>query len=311
MLQYTEFTQKITEAYTSLASSINDKERDEKECIDAFREVVKICIPFANGLMTNKDWSGLWGKYQQRAKDILQNPVARNNCYYFIDYALIFADNRSSEEDKLQVYKLFDAFDNTVQALNDIIQADDALIKKFQKRLDEKIKAAITDGPGKADSSNNSSFKNYVNEIAFFNHVANHHEIDLSEIETSLPNGKKADFQLSCGDKICLVDTMTIHNTTEQDDINRFVEGKVNDKFSSKTDGIEDDSILEQFRVLPIIELNDDRLLNYVPKLPKDKCFPPMISFIGEIEGENQIILLQLPLSEDIRNQLTSNNENN
>ena len=104
---------------------------------------------------------------------------------------------------------------------------------------------------------------------------------------------------------------MTIHNTTEQDDINRFVEGKVNDKFSSKTDGIEDDSILEQFRVLPIIEFNDDRLLNYVPKLPIDKCFPPMISFIGEIEGKNQIILLQLPLSKDIRNQLTSNNENN
>ena len=311
MLQYTEFTQKITEAYTSLASSINDKERDEKECIDAFREVVKICIPFANGLMTNKDWSGLWGKYQQRAKDILQNPVARNNCYYFIDYALIFADNRSSEEDKLQVYKLFDAFDNTVQALNDIIQADDALIKKFQKRLDKKIKAAITDGPGKADSSNNSSFKNYVNEMAFFNHVANHQEITLLEIETSLPNGKKADFQLSCGDKICLVDTMTIHNTTEQDDINRFVEGKVNDKFSSKTDGIKDDSILGQFRVLPIIELNDDRLLNYVPKLPKDKCCSPIMSLLQEIEGENQIILVQLPLSEDIRNQLTSNNENN
>ena len=80
MLKYAEFTQKITEAYTSLVSSINNKDRDEKECIDVFREVVTICIPFANSLMTNKDWSGLWGKYQKRVKEILQDSVVLNNC---------------------------------------------------------------------------------------------------------------------------------------------------------------------------------------------------------------------------------------
>ena len=83
MLQYTDFLQKITEAYASLSSIIADKKKSEKDCIDAFRDVVIICIPSVNNLMTNKDWSNLWKKYQIRAKDILQNPSVQNNCIYY------------------------------------------------------------------------------------------------------------------------------------------------------------------------------------------------------------------------------------
>lgn len=34
MLQYTDFLQKITEAYASLSSIIADKKKSEKDCID-------------------------------------------------------------------------------------------------------------------------------------------------------------------------------------------------------------------------------------------------------------------------------------
>ena len=36
-----------------------------------------------------------------------------------------------------------------------------------------------------------------------------------------------------------------------------------------------------------------------------------MMSFLQEKEGENHIILVQLPLREDIKKQLTENNESN
>ena len=311
MLQYTEFRRVISEAYTALNSAIENKRGTEEDHINAFANVVKICVPSVDNLMTDKDWIEFWERYEQRANDILQNSTIQNNCLYFIDYALVFMDNRLPEEDRLHAYKLFSAFDNTIRALTNIINSDDALINKFQKKLNAKIKAVITDGPKKADNSNNSSFKNFVNEIAFFYHIAIHTEIELVDIEVSLPNGKSADFQLRLDGKDYLVEIMTIHNTARQDDINRFVEGKINDKFSVKTNNLEEDPILNQFRVQTIMEYNDNRLLNYVPILPEIKCLPPMMSFLQEKEGENHIILVQLPLREDIKKQLTENNESN
>lgn len=310
MLQYTEFTQKITEAYVLLTSTIERKERSEEDCRNAFKDIVKICIPSVNNLLGNKAWGNLWEKYQQRAEHILQNPEVQNNCIYFIDYALFFTDNRFSNEEKMQVYKLFNAFDNTIQALIYIIKSDKTLINKFQEKLNAKIKAAITDGPKKADNSNNSSFKNFVNEIAFFYHMAIHKEFELEDIESPLPNGKTVDFKLRWGNDVYLIDTITIHCTARQNDINRFIEGKVNDKFASKTKNIEEGSILGQFKVLPIIEYNDSRLFDYAPMLPEAICFPPMMPLLHEEGGKSLIILEQLPLDEIIKNQFIKNDEN-
>ncbi len=313
MLQYTEFVQRIKDAYNSLSNILKEQEIIEEDCIEAFKDVVKICIPSAEKLLNAKDWKRLWKKYQQRAKDILQTQATINNCYYFIDYALIFTDDRYLERDRIQTYKLYNAFNNTVQSLNKEIQTDKELINKFQKKLDKKIIEAITDGPKKSDSSNNSAFKNFVNEIAFFHYVAIHRELELADVETSMPNGKYADFKLKCGGEYYLVDTITIHNISTQDNINRFIEGKIDDKYSAKTNNLTEEPILNRFRVLPFIEYNDTRLLDYVPELPNTKCFPPMIYLVNEISGSDEtndkynIIFEQLPLSDELKKQL--NNE--
>ena len=307
MLEYKIFVKEVNEAYGLLTSAIEHK-KDEKYCIDVFKRIVTICIPSASNLLKEKTWHKLWNKYQKRAEDILMNHATANNCSYFIDYALIFTDNRFSEGDRIHTYKLFSAFNSIIEELNNEIQSNDELINKFQKRLDEKIIEAVTDGPTKADNSNNSAFKNFVNEIAFFYQMAVCQNIELVGIEVPLPNGRTADFQLLCDGEIYLVDTITIHNTIEQDDINRFVEGKVNDKFLHKTENLDGHPVSDLFRVLPIIESNDIRLLDYVPTLPQTRCFPPMMSLLHEIENKNSITLETFPLDEKVRTQLKKEN---
>ena len=304
MKPYEEFIIEIRELYAILASIIAENNYSEQKASEAFKHIVCACVPSVANLMKDKDWTMLWNKYNNRVKDILANPDVQNRSVYLIDYALHFYAER--EADKESAYNLFGAFDNTVQELFDVIQTNPKLQDKFKKKLESKIIEVVNDGQRKADEANNSSFKNYVNEIAFFYYIAKHPCLCLSEIEKEMPNGKKADFHLVCDNSEYFVDTITIHDTSSQKDINRFIEGKINDKFDKKTQNLHDQYIMERVRVLAIVEYEDERLLNYSPALPPDKCFPPMIPLMESSDRGNIITLHALPFGNEIKNKLTN-----
>lgn len=307
MKPYEDFMQIIKTEYDSLNKVLVDETQTEEQAVNVFRKIVEICIPKASEILSDRDYCNLWKKYDQRVRNILNQPIDANNCYYFIDYALVFATDNSSELSKLQSYDLFCAFDNTVESLYIKVTENKDIANKFQHSFESKIKEAVTDGPKRAQDDNNSSFKNYVNEITFFNHIANSTHIGLVGIEETLPNGKKADFHLVCGDNDYYVDTITIHNTSQQEDINRFIKGKVKDKYKLKMNGIQDKEVLNRFRVLPIIEYNDDRLIDYVPNLPCSLCFPPVMTLMEGTANEPIIRLELLPLTEETKQLLINN----
>ena len=308
MKPYEEFVQEIRQSYACLEKTLANENHSEQEALDTFKGIVSVCVPSVVELMANKNWRKLWNKYNQRLQDLLSRPYIRNRSFYFIDFLSILCDARQSKAEMIQTYNLFEAFENTVQELFDIIHSNRNLEMKFQHKLEAKIVEVVTAGPSLADESNNSSFKNFVNEIAFFYHIAKHLQIGLVDIEKNLPNGKSVDFHLVWDNSEYFVDTITIQNTLNQEELNRFIEGKINDKFFQKTQNLQDKYILDKFRVQAIIEFEDNRLLDYSPNLPNDKCFPPMISLMERTDEKGWVITLeQLPLKDDVKNKLINN----
>lgn len=303
MKQYSDLLNEIKGAYNTLNALLKQDNYNKEDAIETLKNIVQNCIPSTKTILKKRDWNNLWEKYYKRNKDILENTSTNNNCYYFIDYALLF-NSSAPEKEKINAYKLFNAFENVIQNLKEIIQSDNKLTPK----LDEKIINVICDGPKKTEESYNSTFKNHLNEIAYLHYIVMHIKKELLSIEYTLPNGKRADFQLKYNDNIYYIDTITIHNTANHNDINEFITNKVLEKFSQKTQNLNDDQIINNFRILPIIEHND-KLNNYVPDLPKEKSLTPMVSLLNEIDNNYDIILETLPLTEEIKSQLNNRNK--
>lgn len=301
---YEEFLQNITVEFDALRNILANETHTEEEAVEVFKKIVEICVPRAAAILSDNEFKKLWHKYDQRAMEILAKTCEVNKGQYLIDYALVFATDCSSELDKLQSYKLFCAFDNTVSNLYDRITENEDLANIFKHPLNSKIKEAIKDGPKGVLEENNTSFKNYINEIAFFYHMADNPHVGLVGIEHPLSNGKTADFLLARDESEYYVDTITIHNICQKDDINDYVEKKIKEKFDKKLENVRDKNIINKFRVLPIIEYNDERLIGYAPNLSASLCFPPMMSLMEKIEEEPIICLVQLPLTEEMKQYL-------
>lgn len=307
MIDYEEFRKRLSNIFERLRNAITERQ-DIRQQSYISKEVISVCVPAAANLFTDKSWFKFWNKYNQRVLDLLNQKEDVNRSFYFIDYVFAFANDNLTEDEGKHIYKLFSAFNNTIDKSLELINQNQDLANKFKRKIEGKIIETITDGPKAADETENSAFKNHLNEIAFFYQIASHPKIGIVEIEKVMPNGKKADFHLVCDDTEYFVDTITIHNTEEREDINWFVEGKIEEKIKDKKiNELQDEYIKSRFRVLPIIEF-ENRLIDFTPNLPTDKCFQPMISLLEEQNGEAYISLFHLPLNGDIKEQLKDNN---
>lgn len=141
--------------------------------------------------------------------------------------------------------------------------------------------------------SNNSDYRNRLNELLVFNRLNECENIRVTDVTYPLGNNKDCDFRCINEDGTeLLIEVMTIHNIdlSKQDNaetFSDFINQKVQEKYDYKLTGAEQ---ISNFRILPIIEFVDG-LSDFSPILDPNISLPPQTVIKNVIDGEREILL--------------------
>lgn len=250
-------------------------------------------IPFSLELLNKKDWTTISQKYSAKTEQVLRNQQLQSYC--IIDYIIgtkhpdvIFAEKCNS----------------MVKTINGEINKALGFVKSNPKHKDiiNNIIVNILTSMDVNIQSNNSDFKNWVNELFVFNKLTTNPAYTLIELERKLStydnsNKKRVDYVFKHNEthKELLVDVVTFqridpskHKTAKS--FNTFINQRIQTKYDSK---LGTSTNISRFRVLPIIEYQDG-MEKFTIKVDMNISLPALTICRNEVENREEIVLLEI-----------------
>lgn len=164
-----------------------------------------------------------------------------------------------------------------------------------------KIKRTIKDlfvTMDKKPSSNNSDYRNRLNELLVFNWLSECENIEITDVAYRLDNGKDCDFMCKHKDGTnLLIEVMSINNIdlSKQDNAETFsklIGNKVQTKYKDKTNRLDD---INNLRIMPIIKYVEG-IEDFAPTLDSTISLPAF-TVVKNI-NDNNIELCLTPIEE-------------
>ena len=124
--------------------------------------------------------------------------------------------------------------------------------------------------------STNPDYRSRFHELLVFNMLMECENIEVTDIDYKLDNGKDCDFRCVHTDgSELLIEVMSIHNIelNKQDDalsFSEFINKKIQNKYDDKTKGL---THIDKFHILPILEY-DERIGDFGPTLDPTISLP-------------------------------------
>lgn len=273
-----------------------------KSDFDVIKNLIEEEIPYSSGLLNEKSWKKIKEKYSSKVEQVLEHQQL--NSYCIIDFIIgtKHHDHRFAERCK-----------SMIKAINKEIRKSLTFIKSNPAH-EGVINSIITNMLSSMDvdiQSNNSDFKNWVNELFVFNKLTRCTAYTLVEMERTLSNKKSVDYVFinnETGEEL-LIDVVTFQNIDPNkhdtvDTFNDFINQRIQKKYDSK---LATPAEVSTFRVLPIIEYQDG-MEKFTIEVDTNISFPALTICRNKVEDMEEIILLEMNIYlEQIRKQ---NNDN-
>lgn len=267
----------------------------------------KFCdiFPDIKSIFSNKELTKMGVKYAAKYKALCdsQQEIITSACFF--DEFISSLGNGNQAKD----------FKEMVNGIGDVIKiAQKHAINNRNQSVFTKIKQTIKDMIVTMDESplsNNSDYRNRLNELLVFNWLSECENIKVISIEKKLENGKSCDFECQHKDgTIVLLEVLSINNlnVNKQDDsktFSAFINSKVKDKFNDKTNRL---SFIPNIKIIPILEYTEG-LENFKITVNDKFSLKPFTVVKNKIDESNEIYLGDLEeISQQFLQQKRTNN---
>ena len=270
---------------------MTEEQKEQLTSLQNYFDVIwsELCklIPEIEPLFSKKERAKIGIKYAAKYKalcDSQQEPIT-SNCFFDRFAASCgkdsqadgFKDEVNGVANAIRSALKYASFNESSSVLTEIRQ----IVKGLIITMDEE------------PSSNNSDYRNRLNELLVFNWLNECENIRLTDVAYPLGNNNDCDFRCIHEDGTeLLIEVMTIHNIdlSKQDNsetFSDFINQKVQKKYNDKLKG---EAQINNFRILPIIEFVDG-LSDFAPILDSKIALPPQTVIKNVIDGEREMLL--------------------
>ena len=267
---------------------------------DKFCEV----FPDIRPMFSNKELTKLRVKYAAKYKTICDSQQETITSACFFDEFISSLENGNQAKN----------FKELVNGVGDVIK----IVQKYatnnrNQSVYTKIKQTIKNMIVTMDESplsNNSDYRNRLNELLVFNWLSECENIKVISIEKKLENGKSCDFECQHKDgTIVLLEVLSINNLNvnkhyDSKTFSAFINGKVKDKFNDKTNRL---SFIPDIKIIPILEYTEG-LENFKITVNDKFSLKPFTVIKNKLNESSEIYLGDLEeISQQFRQQKRAN----
>lgn len=217
---------------------------------DKFCEI----FPYIKPMFSNKEVTKIRVKYAAKYKALcdLQQEIITSACF-FDEFISSFGNGNQAKYFKELVNGVGEVIKIVLKHATN--NRNQSVLTKIQQTIKDMM-VTMDENP----LSNNSDYRNRLNELLVFNWLSECENIEVISIEKELENGKSCDFEcLYNSEETILLEVVSINNldVNKQDNsqtFSEFINKKVECKFINKTKGLPQ---LPKLKIMPILEYTD------------------------------------------------------
>lgn len=245
-------------------------------------------IPYSSVVLNESKWNKIREKYSSKVEQVLV--YQQLNSYCIIDFII---------GTKHHDYRFAKLCESMIKAINNEIGKSLTFVKSnsVHKWAIDDIISNMLLSMDIDFKSNNSDFKNWVNELFVFNKLTCYTDYTLVKMEQTLSNNKRVDyvFKNKETEEELLIDVVTLQNIDPTkhdtaDTFNSFINQRIQKKYDSK---LAESTEVRMFRVLPVIEYQGG-MERFKIEIDTNISLPALTISRNEVEGMEEIIVLEM-----------------
>lgn len=259
-----------------------------KSDFDVIKNLITEKISCSSELLNERKWNKIKENYASKVEPILKHQQLKSYC--IIDFIIgtkhsdyVFAD---------QCQSMISAINNEINKASVFVKTNPSYKGTIDNIIVNMLSSMDTD-----INSNNSDFKNWVNELFVFNKLTYCTDYTLLEMERRLSNNKSVDYVFVHNEtkEEILIDVVTLQNIDPtkhdtEDTFNDYVNQRIKEKYNTKFSALTESGV---FRVLPVIEYQSG-MEKFTIKINLDTSLPALTICRNKVNDIEEIGLMEI-----------------